>query len=84
MGHCCRGQAEPGSFHPLYFGAELFLWEKTRKNSLNKSWGTLRKRLHKQLSKIKQEENSAVLIRDEQGPAAVTRDNHHHLHLQSA
>lgn len=25
---------------PLCRGAELFLWEKTPKNSLNKAWGT--------------------------------------------
>lgn len=29
-----------GSFNPLSGGAEQFLWEKTPKNSLNKSWGT--------------------------------------------
>ena len=48
------------SFNALYGEAELFLWEKTPKNSLNKSWGH-GKREHKLLDKIKQQENLTVL-----------------------
>lgn len=48
------------SFNPLSGRAELFLWEKTPKNSLNKSGGH-GKRQHKLLGKIKQQENLTVL-----------------------